>query len=380
MFFRATSISRRVVIVVLIGIACLTAAGAATVHRLAVTQTSGSGGASTFVQTSASSSALQGEVASSANTSIKIPFGVLGEYNASGSTFGVGVVGISTTGYAVGAEAFDANPAVIALGETTGDGLDAYATGAGNGILASSTSGIGILAMGASGTTSNIGAAGSLPVIAGVTGATGTDLFDGFVNVQGHDFTNFQITFPSASKSAEVNDAYGSDVHTYGDLYVGGNIYASCAGGSSCSELSVEQRTSDGYSVAAFGSHSATPTIEDSGEAQLVNGYAHVSLDPVFARSISTASPYLVFTTPQADSNVLYVTHRTLGGFDVRESKGGRSTLTFDYRIVGKPFGEESKRMTYLKTPGPRRPVSAAIARALAGHDIVPNLAGPRRI
>ncbi len=75
-------------------VATLSIAGATTVHRLAISQSSGSEGASATVQTSPSGAALQGEVASRANTGIKLPFGVLGEYDASSSTFGIGVAGI----------------------------------------------------------------------------------------------------------------------------------------------------------------------------------------------------------------------------------------------------------------------------------------------
>jgi hypothetical protein len=129
-----------------------TGAGAATLHRFAVTSAAGSGAATTFLQSTASGSALQGEVASSANTGIKIPFGVLGEYNATGSTFGSGVLGIATTGYGVGAESLSTTqPSLLALnssggpaaqvfGESGGDAIDATATGGGVGVFAMSDS------------------------------------------------------------------------------------------------------------------------------------------------------------------------------------------------------------------------------------------------
>ena len=66
----------------------------------------------------------------------------------------------------------------------------------------------------------------------------------------------------------------------------------------------------------------------------MTRGYAHVTLDPTFAASISTRQPYLVFTEPQGDSRGLYVSNRTPSGFDVRENSDGKTSLTFDYRIV----------------------------------------------
>ena len=101
-------------------------AGAATLHRFASGPSSStSEGAVGYNNTSASGSALQGTVSTSGgNSTIKIPFGVLGEYQASTSTFGIGLAGISTSGYAIGAEAFGANPAVLAENAGSGDGED----------------------------------------------------------------------------------------------------------------------------------------------------------------------------------------------------------------------------------------------------------------
>lgn len=48
-------------------------------------------------------------------------------------------------------------------------------------------------------------------------------------------------------------------------------------------------------------------------------------------------SAYLVFLTPQGDANPLFVAQKMPSGFFVRESKGGRSMLFFDYRIVAQP-------------------------------------------
>jgi hypothetical protein len=54
---------------------------------------------------------------------------------------------------------------------------------------------------------------------------------------------------------------------------------------------------------------------------------------------------YHVFITPNGDSKGLYVTAKTATGFEVRESGGGTSSLSFDYRIVAKRAGYENQRM-----------------------------------
>ncbi len=90
--------------------------------------------------------------------------------------------------------------------------------------------------------------------------------------------------------------------------------------------------------------------MEDFGEAQLVNGQAAVSLERTFASTIDRARSYLVFITPEGDSNGLYVASKTPNGFIVRESRSGHSTLGFQYRIVGHPFGDASTRLAAAGT------------------------------
>jgi len=75
--------------------------------------------------------------------------------------------------------------------------------------------------------------------------------------------------------------------------------------------------------------------FEDFGRAQLVNGQARVPLDADFAALVH-ADSYQVFAFPEGDCNGLYVSGRTAAGFEVRELKGGTSTLPFSYRLVAK--------------------------------------------
>ena len=108
---------------------------------------------------------------------------------------------------------------------------------------------------------------------------------------------------------------------------------------------------SAGRAVVTYAPTVSQPTIEDFGEAQLVNGQASVQLDPKFANVIEHRVNYLVFITPEGDANTLYVTEKTIGGFTVRESHGGRSTLMFSYRIVAKPFGSREARLPMVELP-----------------------------
>ena len=114
---------------------------------------------------------------------------------------------------------------------------------------------------------------------------------------------------------------------------------------------------SNGRQVAEFSSKSTTPTLEDTGVGRLVNGQATIQLDPVYAASIDMRNPYRVFITPGGDTHGLYVAAKTPNGFIVRESQGGRSTVAFDYRIVGDSAGQSGTRMAFTDTthfPNPR--------------------------
>jgi hypothetical protein len=74
--------------------------------------------------------------------------------------------------------------------------------------------------------------------------------------------------------------------------------------------------------------------FEDAGAAELVNGAAVVTLDPVFIQTVNTEMDYKVFPVPNGDCKGLYVTNKTATSFEVRELGGGTSSLRFDYRIM----------------------------------------------
>jgi hypothetical protein len=127
----------------------------AKVHPLAAaTGAPGSLGASYFLSTNPAQSALQGEVATSANTGINIPFGVLGEYNPAPQptgTFGIGVAGVSSQGYGVGAEALGYYPAMYARSDGSGDGIDIATAGKGYGASIFSSGNTGLIVEGQAG-------------------------------------------------------------------------------------------------------------------------------------------------------------------------------------------------------------------------------------
>jgi hypothetical protein len=109
---------------------------------------------------------------------------------------------------------------------------------------------------------------------------------------------------------------------------------------------------SSGTTRKSYSAQTAAPVMEDSGEGQLVNGRGYVKLDAALSDVIDNHNAYRVFLTPEGDSNGLYVTQKSPAGFVVREARGGRSTLSFDYRIIAKPVDDDAQRLA-LAPPRP---------------------------
>ncbi|MFO7613016.1 MAG: hypothetical protein R6W71_00070 [Bacteroidales bacterium] len=81
----------------------------------------------------------------------------------------------------------------------------------------------------------------------------------------------------------------------------------------------------------------------DFGIGQLINGFAHIPIDPDLSININVSEnhPLKVFITPEGDCNGLYVTNKSATGFDVVEMQGGKSNIPFSWQIVATRADEE---------------------------------------
>ena len=248
------------------------------------------------------------------------------------STQGTGVFGASTTAIGVMASSVT-NYAVYAQ---TNLGTAVYATtgGSGDALFGDSSGGIGLVVhSGASDAVVAQQDAGNTAPAMEVDSASGNTnptirAFGGDSTTSGQTLA----TFNSSSTPTFCVDNAGN-AHVAGQIFTGG----ACSGG--CIAR-VGTRTSQ---VERYTPQEAAPTIEDEGEATLVNGSAYVPLDPVFARVMDPATTYLVFITPQGLTHGLYVANKTMRGFAVLETPGEHSTAAFDYRIVAKPLGQAQR-------------------------------------
>ena len=84
--------------------------------------------------------------------------------------------------------------------------------------------------------------------------------------------------------------------------------------------------------------------FEDFGLAQLQDGVAVVTIDPLFAETVNLAVGYHVFLTPVDGWAALYVVNKTPTSFEVRDANG-KANIAFDYRLVAKRLGYENVRL-----------------------------------
>jgi len=105
----------------------------------------------------------------------------------------------------------------------------------------------------------------------------------------------------------------------------------------------------DNRVVSLYAVESPENWFEDFGSGQLQNGEAEITLDPTFAETVNTESKYHVFLTPNGDSQGLYIARKSPAGFEVREQRGGKSDIAFDYRIVARRRGYETVRLRQVE-------------------------------
>jgi hypothetical protein len=84
----------------------------------------------------------------------------------------------------------------------------------------------------------------------------------------------------------------------------------------------------------------------DYGFGKLQGGHAAVTIDPLFAETVSLSEPYHVFVQlNDVDAEGVAVVNKTALSFDVVEIRDGNSNAEFSYRLVAKRRGYEQNRL-----------------------------------
>ncbi len=228
-------------------------------------------------------------------------------------------------------------------------GLSYGTSGGGAGIYGSSASGPGVY-----GTSSaSEGVYGTSAASEGVYGSSSSGY-----GVEGYSATGVGVFAESAdnARNAQASTLYAQSdsVGTYpfaaSNIANGqwcvidpfANLY--CTGSTDTKAVRVRHVNTGGQHVLAYAAESVSSTLEDFGTARLVGGVTKVSLEPGYASTIDPRA-YRVFLTPMGDTRGLFVSAKTPSGFEVREAQGGRSTLSFDYRIVARPLDAKNDRL-----------------------------------
>ena len=294
--------------------------------------------------------------------------GVFGlDLSPKGSVFNAGVLGTSTYGYGMYARSTNGTGILgqtmanqsVSNGQAAIEGDDLSKTSPQNtGVLGKSVRGAGVTARGGGyGLFAESG--GSYAVYADATSSNGAisaqsaggDGIDIQTDGTYAGITAIGITAP---KGAAFFQAVGpnnsgvlidsnANIDTTGRITTSGSCHVGC-----------EKRGR----IRSYAAAAASPTLEDTGEAQLAGGVAFVRLDASFANAIDAQRGYYVFLTPEGDTRGLSVVQRGPTGFAVRETMGGRSNVAFMYRIVAHPYGVNEPRLplvTMRATPRSNR-------------------------
>jgi hypothetical protein len=234
--------------------------------------------------------------------------GVVGETS---SPDGIGVVGLNQSNGGNGVSGVANGPNATGV-----NGVNNSMTGPAFGVLGTSfsTGGIGVAGF----------AAASSGLAIGVNGGTNSAAGIGVVG-----FNN----------GGGLAGSFNGGVQINGDLNVTGAK-------SSLAKLE------NGQVVALYAVESPENWFEDFGTAQLEKGVATVKLDSLFAQTVNVGMEYLIFLTPTGNCGGLYVAQKTPTTFEVRELRGGKSNIAFDYRIVARRRGFETVRLKEVPANG----------------------------
>jgi hypothetical protein len=242
--------------------------------------------------------------------------GVYGE-----STENDGVSGVSNTAYRSGVYGVASNGNGYGLyGYNSFNGNTGFVAGPSNGIYGTSDNGWAVAGEG----------------WAGVYGYSDAESGNGVYGI---------ANTGAAAWGVHGASSEGIGVHGFSDFGCAVYAFGSFIGTGS---KSAKVKRDDGSSVLLFCEESAEVYFSDYGEGQLVEGHAHIDLDPVFLQTvtINASNPLKAFVQLEGDCKGVYITNKTARGFDVVELQGGASNAPFSYRVMCKRKYFEGARLS----------------------------------
>jgi len=290
----------------------------------------------------------------------------------SSSPTGMGVYGLAaaTTGDAIGVTGWtDASSGwgvYAQAASSTGDNYGVYASSnsaQGTGVYgkAEASSGATIGVRGRSASSAGMGVYGQAISEGGVTygvhgetNSTSGRGVDGLADAASGSTYGVYGRSGSPSGTGVRGNAYsttGTNYGVYGHSFSGSGYGVWFTGGlAGTGTKSCVVKTSQGPTL-LYCQESPENWFEDFGEGKLVNGHCRVELDPLFLETVTidAENPMRVFIELHDEYCNGVAVKKDLSSFEVVERHGGSSGGTFDYRVVAKRKGFESKRLDYCK-------------------------------
>ena len=178
---------------------------------------------------------------------------------------------------------------------------------------------------------------------------------------------------PARAGGYFVSGTGGTQTFTYVACYEGGGVPRKVMGNGTVNTV---VRNEAGDHVLLSAPEAPENLFQDHGTGTLVNGRAHVTLDPTFSRNIlvNEAHPLRAYVQLRGDCQGVYVTNETADGFDVVELQGGTSDAPFFWTVVANranqvlpdgtvwPFAEER----FARTEGPQEVVQPEVVQRTA--------------
>ncbi|MBL8010973.1 MAG: hypothetical protein JNJ64_10220 [Flavobacteriales bacterium] len=305
------------------------------------------------------------------------PAGVWGQ---AASAAGVGVVGVNTQ---AAVSAFNPTGVFGQVNNANGFAVDGFNLSAtGTGVLGEGNGALGTFLLNGGGGAFTGTVNGALAVATG--GANGTGLIASGNNAglntlvngsgvagTGANFGVYGVATSNANGAAGaparaggyfVSGTGGTQTFTYVACYEGGGTPRKVMGNGTVNTV---VQNDAGEHVLLSAPEAPENLFQDHGTGVLVNGRAHITLDPTFSRNIlvNEAHPLRAYVQLAGDCKGVYVTNGTAEGFDVIELQGGASDAPFFWTVVANranqvfpdgtvwPFAEER----FARTEGPQR-------------------------
>ena len=124
----------------------------------------------------------------------------------------------------------------------------------------------------------------------------------------------------------------GNNSWAYVGLNYGGTYYKIAGNGSVSSMI----KDDENKERIIYCPESPEITLQDSGNAKLINGEVRIIIDPVIAKNITVNKkhPLKVFVQLEGDCNGVYITAKSNKGFTVKELQRGSSNTNFSWFLI----------------------------------------------